>query len=429
MALSRLPISLRLLLVAALATSTTSAMPASRLFARADTCNADQVTCPSILPSNFCCGENSTCKALAGGTTAVCCPEGSDCIKIQPITCDVREQDVDNRPNAPIKTTVFNVELETCGDGTCCPFGYTCNNDKECLMDDDQSEAPKGPETSASTTAEPSATSTTDPSSTDAISTTDAPSSTVVPVKSTDSSEPDNSGPATTSIIGGVVGACLLLLVIAIVVFLYIRRRNKRDGSASEKSAYSWGHSRAPSSTGSFGNIISEPIAQPNSYRTDFILKSPSRSSGSSTLIYNSPNATRIHNTPPRIQPFPPRIRISIPNPFDSPNASPNAVSAQPSPLEDEQPRHGTVRLLPIRAMKASSYYSRRPSNPDVQPDLQSDLQREPSSESINVFADPGTVKPRALTRGTTFTDMMDQADLGEVRRGRPYVPGTTPRI
>ncbi|KAK7408653.1 hypothetical protein QQX98_009168 [Neonectria punicea] len=423
MALSRLPIPLRLLLVAVLYTSTTSAIPASRLFARADSCDADQVTCPSILPSNFCCDENSTCKALAGGTTAVCCPEGSDCTKIQPITCDVREQDVKNRPNAPIKTTIFNVELETCGDGTCCPFGYTCSNNKECLMDDDQSEAPAGSETSASTSVEPSATSTTNPSSTEAASTTDGSSSTAAPA-STDSSD-SNSGPATTSIIGGVVGACLLLLVIAIVIFVYIRRRNKRDGTTSEKSAYSWGHSRAPSSTGSFGNIISEPIAQPNSYRTDFILKSPSRSSGSSTLVYNSPNATRIHNTPPRIQPFPPRIRISIPNPFDSPNASPNAVSVQPSPLEDEQPRHGTVRLLPIRAMKASSYYSRGPGTPDLQPDLQ----REPSSESINVFADPGTVKPRALTRGTTFTDMMDQADLGEVRRGRPYVPGTTPRI
>ena len=34
------------------------------------------------------------------------------------------------------------------------------------------------------------------------------------------------------------------------------------------------------------------------------------------------------------------------------------------------------------------------------------------------------------LTRGTTFTDMMDQADLGDVHRGKKsYVPGATPRI
>lgn len=425
MALSKLPISLQLLLATTLCTSTASAMPAYRIFGRADSCDANQVTCPTILPSNFCCAENTTCKALAGGTTAVCCPEGSDCTLIQPITCNLSEQNVTIRPNASIKTTVFNVELEKCGDSTCCPFGYTCNNDKECIMDDDQTAPPSGSETSATSTAGPSATSTSDPSSepssnpssTVTASTTEAPSSTAVPNKPADSegdSKSNNSGPATTSIIGGVFGGCLLLLVVAIVVFLCIRRRNKGDGSKSEKSAHPFSHRRGSSSTASFGDMISEPITQPNSYRTDFILKSSSSSTAGSRTLVSSPLATRISPTPPR-------IRISIPNPFDSPNPSPHNHSAQLSPYDEEQPRHGNVRLLPIRSMKASSYYSRQPSTPE--------LQREPSSESINVFADPGTVKPRRLTRATTFTDLMDEADLGEVRRGRPYVPGTTPRI
>jgi hypothetical protein len=54
-------------------------------------------------------------------------------------------------------------------------------------------------------------------------------------------------------------------------------------------------------------------------------------------------------------------------------------------------------------------------------------LQREPSSESINVFAEPGTVERNTMRRNTTtttFSDLMEEADLGDVRKGRPFVPG-----
>ena len=84
--------------------------------------------------------------------------------------------------------------------------------------------------------------------------------------------------------------------------------------------------------------------------------------------------------------------------------------------------------------MRASSKFTHRSTQPH--------LHHEPSSEDINVFADPSAVKgenaanggggrggDQRLTRGTTFTELMDQADLGDVRRGKPYVPGTTPRI
>jgi len=70
-------------------------------------------------------------------------------------------------------------------------------------------------------------------------------------------------------------------------------------------------------------------------------------------------------------------------------------------------------------------------------------LQREPSSESINIFADPSTagsgsvqmqMRERATngdrdrdrdreSKYTTFTDMMERAELGGVGRGEPYVP------
>ena len=52
----------------------------------------------------------------------------------------------------------------------------------------------------------------------------------------------------------------------------------------------------------------------------------------------------------------------------------------------------------------------------------------DPSSESINVFADPTTVSSND-PRTTTFSDMMSQAGLDKVHKGKPYVAGATPRI
>ncbi|KAJ4249380.1 hypothetical protein NW762_012231 [Fusarium torreyae] len=427
MILAQLPIPLRALLLTALCASTTSALPASHIFSRADTCDSDQTSCNSDL-ANFCCPKDNSCMLLAGQTTAVCCPDKATCNSIEPITCDIRGQDQRQFPNAPVKTIVFNLDLEKCGKG-CCPFGYSCE-DGQCVIDKDQTEVPKGAELpNESSTAVPSAISTAT-GAPETVSISAAPTSSAEPTetagadagastdsdkdKDEDSKPADNSGPATTSIVGGVVGGCIILLIIAIVVFLYVRRQNKRETEKSEKGSNIYSYGRRSNSDASFGNIISEPISQPNSYRADFILKTPSTQRTSIVPVRQPSNASTRLNAPP------PRIRISIPNPFDSPNPSPNH---QPSPIEDDESlRRGNVRLPPIRAMKASSYCSRHPANPE--------LQREPSSENINIFADPSTiVKPRPLTRATTFTDLMDEADLGAVRRGKPYVPGTTPRI
>ncbi|KAI5466291.1 hypothetical protein BGZ63DRAFT_420793 [Mariannaea sp. PMI_226] len=443
--------SLHLLLASAILTSTTTALPANFIFNRADTCTSDQVSCSAAFPSNFCCNADSKCISLAGNTTVVCCPDGVEgaCNTIAPVTCDVQQQNVDTHPDSRIKTTIFDVPLAACGDGECCPFGYSCNNGK-CFMNKDQSKKPTASsstttsaptsvtstvsDTSSAATGETTATDATSLSSSQPTSTDETSSTTAAAAAdSTGESKNKDGGPATTSIVGGVVGAVLLLLIVGIIIFFYIRRKKKADSVRSEKNGHAYGHGRSPSSNGSFGNIISEPIAQPNSFRTDFIRKSPSnsrstpsgttpsRSSPSRTSYSRASTLMRSASTIIRVHPTPPRIRISIPNPFNSPNPSPNHNSAQASPADDETPRHGTVRLAPIRAMRASSHCSRRPTTPE--------LQREPSSESINVFAEPGTVKARPLTRGTTFTDLMDEADLGAVRRGSPYVPGTTPRI
>jgi len=89
---------------------------------------------------------------------------------------------------------------------------------------------------------------------------------------------------------------------------------------------------------------------------------------------------------------------------------------------DDRNAKHGHVgaRLAPIRAMRASvARHSRRPD---------SISRDDPSSESINVFADPTTVSSND-PRTTTFSDMMSQAGLDKVHKGKPYVAGATPRI
>ncbi|POR36173.1 Uncharacterized protein TPAR_03646 [Tolypocladium paradoxum] len=406
--MTRLPVPLRLLLLTAGAASTASATPASILFARAGTCAANGLqACSKDLLDQFCCPQGSSCIPLAGATTVLCCPNDRTCSKIQPITCNVREQDPAKNPKAPIKTTVFDVALQKCGDEFCCPFGYSCSDGgKECTMNPDQSKAPKDEQPSSSpktTTAGPTATSTRIESATSAASTTPA-----------QEESGSGSGPEKTSIIGGAVGGCLVLLVIVAIVILCIRRR--RRAVTLEKSSYARSNT---SGSGPYGNVISAPVLHPGSYRSDFLRGSPPARRSFDPDPQSPPPNPQPTNRPPR---------ISIPNPFDSPNPSgysPPASRASITSHDERTARTGHVvgaRLAPIRAMKASEIrHSRRPSRQNVQ--------RQPSSESINVFADPSTVHDNRDNRTTTLSDMMEQAGLGDVHRGRPYVPGTTPRI
>ncbi|KAF5019655.1 hypothetical protein F66182_8336 [Fusarium sp. NRRL 66182] len=103
--------------------------------------------CGSNLPGDFCCSSDSFCKILAANTTALCCPNGTkgSCQVILPITCDIKSLSPSRNPQAEIKSLVLNRELKRCGSksGTqrCCPFGYSCRDDKECVLDKDQDES------------------------------------------------------------------------------------------------------------------------------------------------------------------------------------------------------------------------------------------------------------------------------------------------
>ncbi|KAM4054930.1 hypothetical protein HRG_005748 [Hirsutella rhossiliensis] len=406
---------LRLLLSSAVVSSSPAATPAApRLFARADTCAAKGLdSCSNDLPDNFCCPKGSSCISLAAGTTALCCPNDKSCDTIEPITCYIQAQDPATDLKAPVKTTVFDVALQKCGaSGYCCPFGYSCSDGgARCSKNKDQSKSPKSEQPSASSTtaAEPSATSTTadSPSSAAAASTTPSEVSDPSPVPG------PNKGPLIGGIIGGVAGFIFLLIVIILCV-----RRSRR--AASDQDSIQDGSTGGGS--GPYGHVISAPVLHPGSYRSDFLRGNPASPEPPATPVVAPYSPTNTH-----LRPAP---RISIPNPFDSPNPSPYSPvgsRASVTSVEELTARTGHVvgsRLAPIRDMKPTeARYSRRMSTHDVG--------RKPSFEDINVFADPETVRPSNNDhRITTMSDMMEEVGLGDVHRGRrPYVPGTTPRI
>ena len=435
-------ISLRLLLM--LATTTSRPASASPVLAKSNTCAANNLlSCPSGLPSDFCCPKDYACQALAGNTTAVCCPSGQTCNFVQPITCNVQDQNPQKSLDGSVKTSVFDVKLPACGSETCCPFGYSCQEDSLCRRNEDQSKTPQQAAQSASsttttTTTTTAATSTSTSSSAAAKTQSNTSTSTATSTSTSSSastapaSDSGSQGPVTTSIIGGVVGGCLVLLLIAVIIFLYIRRSNRRNAASTEKTGH--GHRRGAGSI----PTISDPIIHPNSYRTDFILKTASARTSSE----DQPAPRRAPSGRAKSGRLPPRI--SIPNPFTSPNPStqselsPASSRASAVSREEHPPREGQVnstRLKPIRAMKAaSSRVSRRFLSQQHPPSLTPGPSRESSGENIDVFADPETVNSaggggRERERLTTFTDMMAEADLDDPQKGRPYVPGTTPRI
>ncbi|KAK8925091.1 hypothetical protein VCV18_005517 [Metarhizium anisopliae] len=389
--MARLPPHLRLLLLAGVVSS----KPTPALFAR-DTCAASgRASCTSQgLSEGLCCPTSSNCVPLAGNTTVICCPSDSSCTKIQPITCDISEQDPTLHPDAPIKTTAHGAKLPTCGSNFCCPFGYTCSADSSsCTKDSDQSKAPPGTTPTLTPTAKPEATS---PST----STGQAAAAT-----STSASQEDNPSPLGAekiSIIGGAVGGGLALILLVGIIFLCVRSRSRKSPKSPPFRE------------------ISPPILNNQAGRVDFIRKeehTPPPPKGPSFID----RCSRFLGLPERQTQ---NAHSGIPNRFYSPNPSLQSSRLSRSSLTSEDDRnartgHVGARLPPIRQMRGTHTQSRRISTLDTYD--------EPSRESINVFADPDTVSNDGHRnhRGTTFSDLMDQADMSGVHRNGGYVPGS----
>lgn len=93
------------------------------------------------LPSNFCCPRGQVCIPLAANTTVLCYPGGGKRSTIQPVTCDIAEQNSTLHPGSTRQTATINSQLISCGNA-CCPFGYSCNTNGHCNFNTNQDLAP-----------------------------------------------------------------------------------------------------------------------------------------------------------------------------------------------------------------------------------------------------------------------------------------------
>ncbi|KAI8954273.1 hypothetical protein F4801DRAFT_595686 [Xylaria longipes] len=392
--------TLQLAAVLAIASTSATSIRPNWVFERDDTCAANYKKCPQAgLPANFCCSTGSTCNLLAGGTTILCCPQGSDCATIQPISCTISLQDPAANPKAQVKTTVLDGKLPTCGKG-CCPFGYHCDaNNANCVMDTDQSKKPgqtsSAPATISHTSSVPSATSHTSISTSATATAIGGSGQTPTPPTETRVTDTPSSTAKqtlnTAAIVGGVIGGLIALSLILAGIWL-LRRKRRQAEVEREKER---------DSTLSFGNIgnISAPIphADYHNQRLDFLAKAHGSSASSPTTT------TTTTTTQP------------IPHRFFPPN-SPYSASVfgfgRPGSAMTDRPRShhasaevGGLRNLTDRYSGASNAFA--PRTP------RGERLNSGGSESINIFADPSTVgSPTDYNRrDTTWTDFQHHAD------------------
>ncbi|ATZ45635.1 hypothetical protein BCIN_01g03810 [Botrytis cinerea B05.10] len=384
---------------------------ANTIFERATCPQADYVQCANTgLPSDFCCPSTSTCIALAQNTTLLCCPSGSDCSTIQPITCDITQQNITSHPENTLKTTALTATLEQCGSN-CCPFGYTCVNGN-CQMNADQADSVPGQQqssagsTGTSSIATSSGTQVTATSGSPSFtnpSSTSTPSSTGTPI--TIIPKTCDKYPVEAILIGLFPGIAIGALLALLTVCCLGRRKPSQRKSGS-----------------SFGNI-SDPV--PTSYvRTDFLRKmpqTPSTSAGgtprrnktitrvqslfrksTATGMSNSPTIA-YQNSPPPALPIPLNIQrnkqMQVPNRPITP------------PLQRE-PSFEDINIF-TDADTASSFRQVR------------EQQNQTQSQSVNHLGVPPTFGIQAQERGshnTTFTDMLEKSGLAGLQKGQPYV-------
>ncbi|KAI1056038.1 hypothetical protein LB507_001804 [Fusarium sp. FIESC RH6] len=229
--------------------------------------------CGNDLPGDFCCSSDSVCKVLAANTTTLCCPKNSkgECEVILPITCQIERQNPLTNPSAEVKSLALNQELKRCGtkNGSkrCCPFGYSCRGDKECVLDKDQDESyafllpvPKY-STSSPATSSPAATSTAASSVTSdilAVETSEAPDRIAQPPvasatdPSNESATPDDEeeeekkgggiGPTGIVTASTVAGVCCLAGIGIFVWMKWFRKKRTDDTPNMSLARESWGY-------------------------------------------------------------------------------------------------------------------------------------------------------------------------------------------
>lgn len=208
---------------------------------RDDTCPTDYFQCGNGLPSSFCCANGDSCVALANNTSALCCPEGQDCSKIEPISCNIDGQNPVAYPTFAVHTTNLTGQLPTCGTA-CCPFGYSCSGGDTCVRTTTKSDA-LVTDTPSSTTASTASTGS-------AVLATATPKTTTNPSDSTTdipgTADQDNGSSTSSSgndrrtiAIAAGSSAAGVVSIGAILFFAWSRRRRSANSTAASQDQVS----------------------------------------------------------------------------------------------------------------------------------------------------------------------------------------------
>jgi len=334
-----------------------------------NTCGTGYNTCGQGLPSSFCCGNTTTCTPFNGGQSAICCPSGSDCSTILPIGCDIQQLNATAFPNNPMHTLDLTGYLQTCGSNTCCPVGYSCNNNN-CVLNgvtsSSSSTSPTSTATHISTGASSAATST---SSSGAAALPSA----------------DCNGFPPLAIIAGFFPGVVCGALLTVLIFMCIGR--KRDEPKRKGSDF--GHINA---------TVSDPIYQDaGATRTDFLRRQSKSRNGDGTnrtssiqrvrsLFSRSPSLAGRSQKSPGIQMEP------------MPHTPENMA------WKSREPMPQTPQRMPASPMDDMP---RTPQNR-----MSGGLHREPSMESIMIYSPPDGRLGGPGSRGTTFTEMLTSVGL-----------------
>lgn len=376
------------------------ALPSTLMQRDEQTCSALnpelKTSCPASLPSNFCCLANYKCLALAGSTTAMCCPTASknNCAVVMPISCDVSLQDVSKNIGSPVKTTALDVSLQTCGENSCCPFGYSCGadgTDPVCNLDKDQSVKP-GADKKSPSSSSPSS-SITGSSST--------PTASPIPATSTPSSPPatEGSNSKTTYIIIGAVGGSVLALVGALIMFCYCRRRKiNKSHPPPRRPGRQIGYPEMPKSPPTPSDHYEKPVPINTHYYTPEVpevsssIRNMTSPRSQSSISHQPININYASPRPAELEDWP---RTNFPDTDDNDNGPfSNRYAVGHDGLGDGlgdgvkvgDGKVKAAKITPIRQMKASSIISKK-AVPSV-------IHREPSSETIEIGISSANLTP-----------------------------------
>ncbi|KAI5358812.1 hypothetical protein Slin14017_G110950 [Septoria linicola] len=385
---------------------------------RADTCGGDRdlTQCGSGFPSDFCCGESTVCLSLNTTSTitaALCCPAGQDCSTISPVSCDQTFQNATSNPGSQLHSDP-TAKLDTCGDA-CCPMGFKCSGTLCIAMT--ESEVANGSSTTSSgttssaliTTSSTASSTQSDPassstSSAEAAATTDSLS------ESEDSSD-DFSGKSFAA--GFIPGIIIGMLLLGALIFCLHRRKQKKNGSISEKRHYSKdtltdlgpnNPSRRPTV---HGRSISEPTVDISlGHRTDFANRTPPGQKSKDVRDGLSGYIVNVESPAPRpANPTPQGKGYFSRSPFVNQVATPKPIhSPLPSHLKRGTLSFDSFKISPVRGLKKqrSMHSLRRQSQQAPTARLVDDRpehMRQQSTETINVAMDtPGLMSSTART-------------------------------